>query len=186
MILWWCLRRIKKKSLRVRSLKIFDRIMLTYYNEKDREQGFIRVTNRRGKRENFPLMSCSVAACTNEHRPYESFGEIARDAAALKCFLKSQPGSHYLRDRRSAPIENLEKAYEVLQPALPGLEGRKTQNPALVPLGQLLLQGRYLREEQLAEALKVHLRTGKRLGQVLIQMKIMTPGGCRKSASKKS
>ena len=82
-------------------LREFDRIISVYYSEEDRQRGHVRVTNRRGKKENIPLMSCSVAACNNLYRRYRSLGEIAHDAAQVKSFLKSQPGSHYLRDRRS-------------------------------------------------------------------------------------
>ncbi len=43
----------------------FDRIMPTYYPEKDQQRGHIRTKNRQGKPATFPLMSCSVAACNN-------------------------------------------------------------------------------------------------------------------------
>ena len=59
----------------------FDRIMPTYYNKADREAGFIRVENRRGKMENFPLISCVVAGCSNLYRNYAGLREIAQDAA---------------------------------------------------------------------------------------------------------
>ena len=59
----------------------FDRIIPTYYNKTDRDAGFIRVENRRGKMENFALMSCSVAGCSNLFRNYANLREIAQDAA---------------------------------------------------------------------------------------------------------
>ena len=145
----------------------FDRIMPTYYHEVDQKRGFIRMNNRQGKRQNFPIMSCSVAACTNLHRNYQSLGEIAQDAADLKAFLKSQPGSHYLRDRRSAPMKHLEEAMEVLAPEM---EANAHPQEPLDPLGKVLLGAGLITHEQLSLALKKHLETGQRLGQVLIAM----------------
>jgi diguanylate cyclase (GGDEF)-like protein len=69
-------------------LEEFDRIAVTYYSEEDRERGCVRVTNRKGKKETFPLMSCSVAACNNVYRDYKSLAEIATDAAEVKSFFK--------------------------------------------------------------------------------------------------
>lgn len=145
----------------------FDRIMPTYYNDKDQERGYIRTQNRQGKQTTFPLMSCSVAACNNLHRDYKSLGEIAADAADLKSFLKMQPGSHYLRDRRSAPIQALEEAMEVLAPEMPA---QKTDDEVPDPLGQILVNAGLISKDQLSIALKRHLETGQRLGQILISM----------------
>lgn len=144
----------------------FDRICVTYYNDEDRERGCVRVTNRRGKRETFPLMSCSVAACNNLYRDYKSLGEIAQDAAQVKSFLKSQPGSHYLRDRRSEPLNEVQHAVKVLAPVLEKKKSGKLDGP----LGETLLRDGVITEEQLSQALKKHFETGKRLGQILIQM----------------
>jgi len=147
-------------------LEEFDRIIPTYYNQADQKRGHVRVTNRRGKLETFPLMSCSVAACNNLHHDYKSLGEIAQDAAEVKAFLKTQPGSHYLRDRRGAPLQALEEAVEILAPK----ETNKTKGNWFDPLGQVLLGAGLISEEQLSVALKKHLDTGQRLGQVLIAM----------------
>ena len=143
----------------------FDRIIPTYYNDAARKRGCVRVVNRRGKRETFPLMCCSVAACNNLHRAYRSLGEIAQDAAELKSFLKSQPGSHYLRDRRSNPMRRLDEAVEILAPEIPGKPVEKVD-----PLGQVLLDAGLIDYDQLSAALKKHFETGQRLGQILIGM----------------
>lgn len=148
----------------------FDRIIPTYYNRKDRDAGFIRVENRRGKMENFPLMSCSVAGCTNLYRNYVSLREIAQDAAEVKSFLKSQPGSHYLQDRRSAPIKKLDEAVHILEPEIKPAKPKKRVDP----LGQVLVSSGLITEEQLDAALKQHLQTGYRLGQTLIDMNLVS------------
>ncbi|MCM8775105.1 MAG: diguanylate cyclase [Candidatus Omnitrophica bacterium] len=147
----------------------FDRIIPTYYNEAHQKQGYVRVTNRRGKRETVPLMSCSVAACNNVRRPYKNLGEIAQDAAEVKNFLKMQPGSHYLRDRRHEPLDRLEKAAELLVQ-----DAKNKKEPSRIdPLGQALMNAGLINQEALDAALKRHLETGKRLGQTLIDMNLI-------------
>lgn len=147
----------------------FDRIILTYYNEKDQASGHIRTKNRQGKVATFPLMSCSVAACNNLIREYKNLGEIAADAAEVKSFLKSQKGSHYLRDRRSTPAKGAEEAIAFLEPEI------KDKAPAIVsdPLGQVLMNAGLINQEQLTTALKAHLESGQRLGQILISMNVV-------------
>ncbi len=145
----------------------FDRIMPTYYNEKDQARGFIRTKNRLGKQTTFPLMSCSVAACNNLYREYKSLGEIAADAAEVKAFLKMQQGSHYLRDRRSSPANEWKEAMEFLAPEIPV---KKEAEDVPDPLGQILVGAGLISQEQLSLALKKHLETGQRLGQILIAM----------------
>jgi hypothetical protein len=120
--------------------------------------------------ETFPLMSCSVAACNNLYRPYKSLGEIARDAGEVKSFLKSQKGSHYLRDRRSEPIQKLDEAIAILPH-----EVTKTGKPVVVEtlLGKLLLDAGLISQDELSQALKRHMQTGQRLGQTLIAMNLV-------------
>ena len=160
----------------------FDQIISTHYSDEDRKRGAIRVTNRRGKKENFPLMSCSVAACTNLYRNYKNLGEIARDAMEVKAFLKSKQGSHYLRDRRYEPIEKLEDAVRILE--IPKEEDEK-QNEELAPLGQLLLKAQLISGDQLAAALKEHLQSGQKLGQVLTSMRAVKSEDIGKILEKK-
>lgn len=144
----------------------FDRIIPTYYNEKDQERRCIRTKNRQGKLATFPLMSCSVAACNNSVRDYKGLSEISADAAELKSFLKMQPGSQYLRDRRSTPMKAVEEALEILAP-----QAEEKKAPEVVdPLGQILVGAGLITSEQLTMALKRHFETGQRLGQVLISM----------------
>ncbi len=152
-----------------RLIEDFDRIMPTYYSEEDQKRGFVRVKNRSGHMEDIPLMSCSVAACTNLYRTYQSLGEIASDAVEVKCFLKTQIGSHYLRDRRSSPPQKIEEIVDFLKKEMPD-----NAKKAVDPLGQILLAAGLLTEEQLDEALKKHFETGQRLGQCLISMNLVS------------
>jgi len=146
----------------------FDRIMPTCYSEADQKKGFIEVTNRRGERESFPLISCAVAACTNLERPYRNIGEIARDAAEVKTFLKSQPGSHYLRNRRASPLDQLDQAADLL-----ATSKNKKKTTAVEPLGRILLHAGLIDEDQLSRAVKQHMLTGQRLGQTMISMNLV-------------
>ncbi len=152
-----------------RFIEDFDRIMPTYYNEEDQKRGSIRVKNRSGKMEDTPLMSCSVAACTNLYRTYQSLGEIASDAAEVKSFLKTQSGSHYLRDRRSAPPSKIEDIEDFLKKELPD-----PNKKSIDPLGQILIGAGLLTEAQLEIALTKHFETGQRLGQCLISMNLVS------------
>jgi diguanylate cyclase (GGDEF)-like protein len=151
----------------------FDRLIPTYYDEADRLRGGVHVMNRQGKPQTFPLMSCSVAACNNLGRKYRNLGEIARDAAEVKTFLKSQIGSHYLRDRRASPLGKLEEAVKLFAKDAEKNPAVRKDKQEVDPLGQILLASGLVTHDQLSVALKKHLATGQRLGQVLIGMNIV-------------
>ncbi|OGX06989.1 MAG: hypothetical protein A3G87_04030 [Omnitrophica bacterium RIFCSPLOWO2_12_FULL_50_11] len=146
----------------------FDRIIPSYYDEEDRKRGSISVENRNGAACSFPLMSLAVAAAANKNHPYTSMAEIARDLAEVKSYLKSQPGSHYLRDRRRDPVTSLEETFEILPTT--ELEKRKFTKP----IGQMLLEIGLIHEEELNRAVRQHLETGERIGQVLLRMNALT------------
>ncbi|OGW86669.1 MAG: hypothetical protein A3A81_03005 [Omnitrophica bacterium RIFCSPLOWO2_01_FULL_45_10b] len=144
-------------------LQEFDRIIPTYYEEIDRKRKAVLVKNRNGVPVSFPLMSLSIAAVTNQYRPYRNMSEIARDAAEVKSYLKTQPGSHYLRNRRAEPVRSLEESLEVISTLQ-----EKQKIPK--PLGQMLLEVGLITEEELNQAVRRHVETGERIGQVLIRM----------------
>lgn len=147
-------------------LQEFDRIIPTHYDDADRKKRQVMVKNRNGVPTAFPLMSLCIAGVTNKYRPYRNMGEIAQDAAELKCYLKTQPGSHYLQDRRSKPFKNLDETLELFS-TIPEKKNSK-------PLGQMLLEVGLINEEQLNHAIKRHIETGEKLGQILIRMKAVT------------
>ncbi|MBI4711167.1 MAG: hypothetical protein HY767_01705, partial [Candidatus Omnitrophica bacterium] len=115
------------------------------------------------------------------YRNYVNLREIAQDAAEVKTFLKSQPGSHYLQDRRSSPIKKLDEAVHILEPEIKPAKPKKR----IDPLGQVLLSTGLITEEQLGEALKQHLQTGRRLGQTLIDMNLISSHDVGKMLEKK-
>jgi hypothetical protein len=79
----------------------FDDSIPSFYTDKDRERGYINVLDRRGKRFRAPMVSVAVAIITNRQRSYQYVGQIAADAAEVKKYVKSLPGSHYAFDRRT-------------------------------------------------------------------------------------
>lgn len=107
--------------------------------------------------------------------------EIAQDAAEVKTFLKSQPGSHYLQDRRSSMIKKLDDAIHILEPEIKSAKPKKR----IDPLGQVLVSSGLITEEQLSQALKQHLETGQRLGQTLINMNLISSQDVGKMLEKK-
>ena len=148
-------------------LQEFDRIIPTYYDDIDRKRKSVLVKNRNGVPVAFPIMSLSIAAVTNLYRPYRNMGEIAGDAAEVKSYLKTQPGSHYLRDRRAKPLSSIEESLEVLS-------ATDEKRGASKPLGQMLLEVGLITQEELNQAVRRHIETGERLGQVLIRMNVVS------------
>ncbi|MFV0421746.1 diguanylate cyclase domain-containing protein [Oleidesulfovibrio sp.] len=78
----------------------FDSIVPHFYDEKDREQGGIVSTDRRGEIQSFPLMAISIAVVVNVNGKLEHFGEVSAIASTLKKKAKEDPRSNYVMDRR--------------------------------------------------------------------------------------
>jgi GGDEF domain-containing protein len=83
-----------------RILKTFDRMIVRRYKKEDVLRGYIVTTNRRGKREAFPIMTLSIAVIVNQKRMFRHLGEISHMIADLKCYTKTLPGSNYVIERR--------------------------------------------------------------------------------------
>jgi len=149
-------------------IKEFDRVAPTYYKSEDQERGTISVKNRKGRTAKFPLMTLSIASISDENRRFEGPAHVAQIAAEVKSFLKTQPGSNFLQDRRNRPLHDLETALDVLGTA----KGDKRDEPEHEPLGQVLRSAGLITGEQLTKALDRHFKTGQRLGQVLIGMNL--------------
>ena len=79
----------------------FDRAAPGFYDEDDRQRGYIEGTDRYGVTRRFALMSISIAVVTDVRRSFESPLEIAEVATEIKDYVKSLPGSNYLVDRRT-------------------------------------------------------------------------------------
>jgi diguanylate cyclase (GGDEF)-like protein len=75
----------------------FDQRILKFYEEQDREKGFIIGKDRRGHEQTFPLMTISIGIVTDDGSRFESPLEMARAAADLKEHAKTQPISNYVK-----------------------------------------------------------------------------------------
>ncbi|GAI40934.1 unnamed protein product, partial [marine sediment metagenome] len=64
--------------------------------------GYIDATNRKGKKERFPILSVSIAVVTNEYRSINHIGELSTIAAQIKKRVKSMQGSNYVKDLRGS------------------------------------------------------------------------------------
>jgi len=81
-------------------IRLFDAELPGYYPEEDRKRGYIVALDRRGLRQQFPLVTLSIAIVTNERRQIRDFLELASVAAEVKKYAKSIEGSSVARDRR--------------------------------------------------------------------------------------
>lgn len=78
----------------------FNQLAPSFYNEEDRQAGFIAGQDRYGVERIFPLMTISIAMIRSDQYDYPSRLAISQDCARLKEFLKGQEGSNYMQDRR--------------------------------------------------------------------------------------
>jgi EAL domain-containing protein (putative c-di-GMP-specific phosphodiesterase class I)/GGDEF domain-containing protein len=74
------------------------------YDPKDRARGYIDTRDRQDHPIRLPLMSISLAIINAQPKQYPSTEELARVAAELKKYAKSQKGSLYVIDRRSKHV----------------------------------------------------------------------------------
>ena len=81
-------------------LGYFDRHVSKYFTEEDLEKGYIKVPNRKGIIEQFPLTSLSIGAVVIEPGRFANILEIGEIGAQVKHAAKSVMGSSYAIDRR--------------------------------------------------------------------------------------
>lgn len=81
-------------------IKLFDEGIRSFYNEEDLEKGWIRIENRKGRLEKYPLVTITVAMISNKYKKYKTTLEIGEDGAAVKKKAKMIIGSTFLEDRR--------------------------------------------------------------------------------------
>lgn len=79
----------------------FDREVPKFYNEEDKQKGYIVVEDRRGIVSQFPLVSVAVGMVSDEGNKFQNLGQINHSLTQLKKYAKSFQGSAYVRDRRS-------------------------------------------------------------------------------------
>jgi diguanylate cyclase (GGDEF)-like protein len=80
----------------------FDAQAPDYYEEADRERGYIEVENRRGDLQRFPVLSISIGVASTARRKFIHYAEVVAVAAEMKEFTKRSPGSVWAVDRRTS------------------------------------------------------------------------------------
>lgn len=79
----------------------FDSVIGGFYDTKDRSQGYLVQRDKQGELAQYPLMSVSIAIVHNDHMPLTEMTQISRIAGELKKYMKTLPGSCYVKYRRS-------------------------------------------------------------------------------------
>lgn len=75
----------------------FDRRIMRFYSEKDRQKGFIVGKDRQGNQQMFPLVTVTIAIVTDDGTHYQGPLDMAKKAAELKEYAKALPGSNYVK-----------------------------------------------------------------------------------------
>jgi diguanylate cyclase (GGDEF)-like protein len=78
----------------------FDKISPSFYNQEDRENGFIIGYDRQSKIHKIPLLSISIGVVTNQLREITHVAQIGEIGAELKKLAKSMEKSNYVKDKR--------------------------------------------------------------------------------------
>lgn len=86
-------------------IKRFDLVIPDFYDREDRLKGYIDSVDRRGNKEQFPIMSLSIAVVTNERGPIAHPGDVSKIASELKKRAKALKGSVYVKDQRDRTVE---------------------------------------------------------------------------------
>jgi len=81
-------------------VKRFDSDVKNLYDPEDAARAGVVVTDRLGRGIEYPLLSVSIGAATNEHRTVADYRELAEIATEMKSYSKKRPGSVYAIDRR--------------------------------------------------------------------------------------
>lgn len=87
-------------SLCEKIIRDFDKISPSFYNQEDRENGFIIGYDRQSKIHKIPLLSISIGVVTNEMRDITHVAQIGEIGAELKKLAKNIEKSNYVKDKR--------------------------------------------------------------------------------------
>jgi len=75
----------------------FDRRIMRFYSEKDRQKGFIIGKDRQGHPQKFPLITMTIAIVTDNGTHFQGPLDMAKKAAELKEYAKTLPGSNCVK-----------------------------------------------------------------------------------------
>ncbi len=92
-------------------IKEFDKKILSLYETKDLENGWIISYDRNGNKKIFPIMTLSISVVINHKGESRHIGEISKIGAELKTFIKKKEGSNFIIDRRKRSIISVKNQY---------------------------------------------------------------------------
>lgn len=79
---------------------VFEENIKSYFTKEDLEKGYLEVTNRKGKKEKFPLTSVSIGVVEINNQKFKNALEVGEVGAEVKKKAKQISGSSYFIDRR--------------------------------------------------------------------------------------
>ncbi len=79
----------------------FDEAAPGFFDEADRERGFIEVTNRRGELQRFGVLTLSIGIATTARRAFQHYAEAVAVATEMKQYTKGSETSSWAVDRRA-------------------------------------------------------------------------------------
>jgi diguanylate cyclase (GGDEF)-like protein len=82
-------------------VQAFDEMIPTMYDDVDRTNGYIEVTNRRGDLQRFPMLTMSIGIASTEKRTFRHYAEAVTVAMEMKQYTKESGASSWSIDRRS-------------------------------------------------------------------------------------
>lgn len=141
---------------------MFDALMPFHYPDEDRLHGYIIAKDRTRKLKKLPLMSLSIAVVNRtDTKTLHNTVEISDRVAEIKGYLKAQPNSKFMADRRNGYVPEDDKLI---------YENTRRPSRSYQPLGQIFVARRLISSDQLDEALRIHWKRGLALGAVLKEL----------------
>ncbi|MFH1562454.1 MAG: response regulator [Nitrospirota bacterium] len=96
-------------------IREFDETIPDFYPPQDQQQGYIISLNRKGEREEFPIMTISIGVVTNKKRNLTHLAEVSTLGAELKEYAKTFFGSNYVVDKRQEGEKEFSPQNEILK-----------------------------------------------------------------------
>ncbi|MCK5706286.1 MAG: diguanylate cyclase [Candidatus Aureabacteria bacterium] len=94
----------------------FDEKILSLYEDRDINKGWIISKDRNGKRNMFPIMSISISVVRVRKNKKRHFGELSKIGTELKKYVKTFSGSNFIIDRRSMSFRGKDNEKEKIIP----------------------------------------------------------------------
>jgi len=96
-------------------IKKFDNVIPNLYSKKDRQRGYIISHNRKGEKEEFPIMTISIGVVSNKKRNLTHLAQVSSIGTELKEYAKTFFGSNYIVDKRMSEKKDIKKSDQLLE-----------------------------------------------------------------------